>query len=66
VTRGPRLDNTLAESHQVLNMVGITICIVIRSQMDIVACLLAPWSGGKDPDRYLVVSKGMTSLMSHQ
>jgi hypothetical protein len=32
--------------------VGITISIVVRSQMDIVACLLAPWSSGKDPDRY--------------
>jgi hypothetical protein len=26
--------------------------IVIRSQMDIVACLLASWSSVKDPDRY--------------
>jgi hypothetical protein len=32
--------------------VGITIIIVIRSQMDIVACFLAPWSSGKDPDLY--------------
>jgi hypothetical protein len=31
--------------------VGITISIVVRSQMDIVACLLVPWSSGKDPDR---------------
>jgi hypothetical protein len=33
-------------------MVGITICIVIRLQESVVACVLQPWSGGKDPDRY--------------
>jgi hypothetical protein len=38
--------------HQVLNMVGITIWIVIRLQESVVACVLQPWSGGKDPDRY--------------
>jgi hypothetical protein len=30
-------------------MVGITICIVIRLQESVVACVLQPWSGGKDP-----------------
>jgi hypothetical protein len=35
-------------------MVGITICIVIRLQESVVACILQPWSGGKDPDRYIV------------
>jgi hypothetical protein len=39
--------------------VGITKSTVIRSQMDIVACLLAPWSSGKDPDRY----KGETDAL---
>jgi hypothetical protein len=33
--------------------VGITICIVIRLQESVVACVLQPWSGGKDPDRYI-------------
>jgi hypothetical protein len=33
-------------------MVGITICIVIRLQESVVACVLQPWSGGQDPDRY--------------
>jgi hypothetical protein len=33
-------------------MVGITICIVIWLQESVVACVLQPWSGGKDPDRY--------------
>jgi hypothetical protein len=39
-------------------MVGITICIVIRLQESVVACVLQPWSGGKDPDRYI---KGASS-----
>jgi hypothetical protein len=44
-------------------MVGITISIVIRSQMDIVACLLAPWSGGKDPDRYNGIRGDVTDTL---
>jgi hypothetical protein len=38
-------------------MVGITICIVIRLQESVVACVLQPWSDGKDPDRYINASK---------
>jgi hypothetical protein len=33
--------------------------------MDIVACLLAPWSSGKDPDRYTGI-RGVRSLSSCQ
>jgi hypothetical protein len=41
-------------------MVGITICIVIWLQESVVACVLQPWSGGKDPDRYTFGSKPLT------
>ena len=29
--------------------------------MDIVACLLAPWSSGKDPDRYIGIRGNSTA-----
>jgi hypothetical protein len=45
----------LASHIKYTTMVGITICIVIRLQESVVACVLQPWSGGKDPDRYIQV-----------
>jgi hypothetical protein len=58
VTRGPRLDTPWPSHIKYTTMVGITICIVIRLQESVVACILQPWSGGKDPDRYI---EGATS-----
>jgi hypothetical protein len=48
----------LASHIKYTTMVGITICIVIRLQESVVACVLQPWSGGKDPDRYIALSRG--------
>jgi hypothetical protein len=62
VTRGPGLDVPLPSHIKYTTMVGITISIVIRSQMDIVACLLAPWSSGKDPDRYIEGAQVVLSM----
>jgi hypothetical protein len=53
VTRGPRPDSPWPSHIKYTTMVGITICIVIRLQESVVACVLQPWSGGKDPDRYI-------------
>jgi hypothetical protein len=52
VTRGPRPDSPWPSHIKYTTMVGITKCIVIRLQESVVACVLQPWSGGKDPDRY--------------
>jgi hypothetical protein len=52
VTRVQVLTEGLASHIKYTTMVGITICIVIRLQESVVACVLQPWSGGKDPDRY--------------
>jgi hypothetical protein len=54
VTRGPRLDKPWPSHIKYTTMVGITICMVIWLQESVVACVLQPWSGGKDPDRYKV------------
>jgi hypothetical protein len=43
----------LASHVKYTTMVGITMSIVIRLQESVVACILQPWSGGKDPDRYM-------------
>jgi hypothetical protein len=70
VTRCVQAWVALGPSHiKYTTMVGITISIVIRSQMDIVACLLAPWSSGKDPDRYNGIKGDVTytlMMMSSQ
>jgi hypothetical protein len=52
VTRGPRPETPWPSHIKYTTMVGITICIVIRLQESVVACILQPWSGGKDHDRY--------------
>jgi hypothetical protein len=44
-------------------MVGITICIVIRLQESVVACVLQPWSGGQDPDRYNGIRGDVTDTL---
>jgi hypothetical protein len=44
-------------------MVGITICIVIRLQESVVACVLQPWSGSKDPDRYIWRGFSLSSFL---
>jgi hypothetical protein len=69
VTRGPRLDSPWPSHIKYTTMVGITICIVIRLQESVVACVLQPWSGGKDPDRYNGIRGDVTDtrmMMSSQ
>jgi hypothetical protein len=38
-------------------------CIVIRLQKSVVACILQPWSGGKDPDRYSGIRGDVTDTL---
>jgi hypothetical protein len=63
VTRGPRPDSPWPSHIKYTTMVGITICIVIRLQESVVACVLQPWSGGKDPDRYNGIRGDVTDTL---